>query len=429
MRRTALAIIASLCVWTSILSAHEVPDRVDIAVFLKPEGDRMRILVRMPANALIDFLLPTLAEGNWLDLANADQPSADGARVWIAEMLQLFEDGAARPKPELMKVRLSLVNDPAFATYDSALTRVNGLPLSPDTLALQEQVTVDALLETPIGSTAADFSFTPRFARLGVLVYTTVTFLPPDGTVHQFLYEGDPATFALNPTRVQTAGRFFRAGVSHYLSDPEYLLFALCVALIFLRSWQVVTFAMALALAESLSLLISLAFQPSASWVSVLSGALVAATTAYAGIEAIVAAGGRRLALAGSAGAILGFAFWSELQPVLQFGGSHTLAAAFAFGAGAILSQCGLFAVAALVTGMLLRLSLAPRAAIVIAAALAIHVSWRRMLDRIDALTLVGMPLATDRVALLTMAAAAVAVTIGVLAFLKRRQSLAPRAT
>lgn len=429
MKRACLATLAALAVWTSILSAHEVPDRVDIAVFLKPEGDRMRILVRMPANALIDFLLPTLAEGNWLDLANADAPSADGAKVWISEMLQLYQGGTALPKPELIKVRLSLVNDPAFAAYDSALTRVNGPPLPPDTLARQEQVTVDALLETPLEPAIADFSFAPRFGRLGVLVYTTVTFLAPDGTVHQFLYEGDPPTFALNPTRIQSASRFFKAGASHYFSDPEYLLFTLCVALIFLRSWRLVTFALALAAAESLSLLISLGFQPSASWVSVLSGALVAATTAYAGIEAIVATRGRRLGMAAVAGAIVGFAFWSELQPVLQFGGSHTVTAAFAFGAGAVLSQCMLLAVAAVVTNLLLRLSLAPRAAIVIAAALAIHVSWRRMLDRIDALTLVGMPLASDHVALLTATGAAIALTVGVLAFLKRKQPLAPRAT
>ena len=288
-------------------------------------------------------------------------------------------------------------------------------------------MTVDALLETPIGSTASGFSLTPRFGRLGVLVYTTVTFLPPDGSVHQFLYEGDPPTFALNPTPAQTAGRFFNAGASHYFSDPEYLLFAACVALIFLRSWQFVTFGLALAAAESASLLMALAFQPSASWVSVLSGALVAAMTAYAGIEAIIAAGGRRLGMAASAGAIAGFAFWSELQPVLQFGGSHAVAATFAFGAGAVLSQCVLFVAAALATNVLLRLSLAPRAAIVIAAALAIHVSWRRMLDRIDALTLVGMPLATDHMAVLTWAAATVLFTVGVLAVAKRRQSLTPR--
>ena len=419
MRRIALATLALIVSWSAIVSAHEVPDRVDIAVFLKPDGNRLRILVRMPANALIDFLLPT-AEGNWLDLANADEPAADGARVWIAEMLQLFEDGAALPRPDLIKVRLSLVNDPAFATYASALTRVTGPKLPSDTLALQEQVTVDALLETPIGSTASDFSLTPRFGRLGVLVYTTVTFLPPDGSIHQFLYEGDPPTFALNPARVQTAGRFFKAGASHYFSDPEYLLFAVCVALIFLRSWHFVMFALALAAAESVSLLTALAFQPSASWVPVLSGALVAAMTAYAGIEAILAAGGRRLGMAAGAGAIAGFAFWSELQPVLQFGGSHAFAAAFAFGAGAILSQCVLFVVAALATNVLLRLSLAPRAAIVIAAALAIHVSWRRMLDRIDALTLVGMPLATNHAAVLTWVAAAIVLTVGVFALVRR---------
>src|SRR6185436_16122295 len=161
--------LAALLSWTSIMSAHEVPDRVQIGVFLKPEQRRMLMLVRMPANALIDFLLPTLEGGNWLDLANADAVAAEGARVWIADMLSIYENGAALPKPQLLAVRLSRTNDPSFATFQDALNRVKGAPLPADTLVLQEEVTVDALLEAPIASMQSRFSFEPRFARLGVV--------------------------------------------------------------------------------------------------------------------------------------------------------------------------------------------------------------------------------------------------------------------
>src|SRR5207248_5087290 len=140
------ALLAALVLWPSIVSAHEVPDRVQVGVFLKPEQGRMLMLVRMPANALIDFLLPTLAGGNWLDLTKADAVAAEGARVWIADMLSIDENGTALTRPRILAVRLSRVNDPSFSTFQDALNRVNGAPMPADTLVLQEQVTVDTLL-------------------------------------------------------------------------------------------------------------------------------------------------------------------------------------------------------------------------------------------------------------------------------------------
>jgi hypothetical protein len=175
VKRLALVLATLLLCQPTRLSAHDVPERVDIAILIKAEHDRLRILARVPANALIDFLLPTQDYGNWVDLTNADVLATEAARVWVAEMLSLRENGAALPTPRLLKVHLSRVNDPSFLTYDGALARVNGPPLAPGTLVLQEQVTVDALLEVPIRSAAADITFLPRFGRLGVLVYTTLT--------------------------------------------------------------------------------------------------------------------------------------------------------------------------------------------------------------------------------------------------------------
>ena len=185
MTRLRVAIVAALMFWPSALSAHEVPDRVTIDVFVKPENGRLLILVRMPANALIDFLLPTLPDGNWVDLKNADSTAAAGANVWIADMLSLYEGGNALARPHVLAVRLSRVNDPSFSTFQDALNRVNGAPLPIDTFVLQDQVTVDALLQTPINAVDSTFSFEPRFARLGLVVDTTLAFLPPGGGIRR----------------------------------------------------------------------------------------------------------------------------------------------------------------------------------------------------------------------------------------------------
>ena len=75
MRRSARAVLllsAAFAWWPAPLSAHDVPDRVRINIFLKPESGRMLILARVPANALIDFMFPTVPDGIWLDLKQAE---------------------------------------------------------------------------------------------------------------------------------------------------------------------------------------------------------------------------------------------------------------------------------------------------------------------------------------------------------------------
>src|ERR1700676_2877575 len=356
MSRRWLVIIAALMFWPSAVSAHDVPDRVKIDVFVKPENDHLLILVRMPANALIDFLLPTLPDGNWVDLANADSVAAAGANVWIADMLSLYEGGTALARPHVLAVRISRVNDPSFSTFQDALTRVRGSPLPIDTLVLQVQVTVDALLQTSAHSVDSSFSFEPRFARLGVVVDTSVTFLPPAGGIRQFRYQDDPETFELDPGRGRAIRRFLNAGFAHYFGQTDYLLLALCVALVFPRPRLLLPFVVALGCAESLVL---------------------------------IAGNGQRVGLAIGVGLVLGCGFWFGLQPLLQFGGTHALASSLAFNLGVVSAELATMSLLVAAVQMVLRLSRAPRAAVTIAAAIAIHIAWRRMLDRADALALV----------------------------------------
>ena len=56
MSRGAFVVLAFLILLPRAVLAHEVPDDVRIKIFLKPGGNRMLILVRMPANAFIDIL-------------------------------------------------------------------------------------------------------------------------------------------------------------------------------------------------------------------------------------------------------------------------------------------------------------------------------------------------------------------------------------
>jgi hypothetical protein len=286
------------------------------------------------------------------------------------------------------------MNDPFFGSFDDAFIHTSGPRLPADALVTQEQGVVDALLEVPITSAESQFSYEPRFGRLGVLVYSTVTFVRSDGELRTFQFEGDPQTFDLDPGRSNTITHFTQTGVAHFVRDDGYLLAALCVGLIFVgRMALTVPFALMLASIEALTLMACVRWTPSAPWIPPLCGVLAAAAVAYFGMEAIVSGDGRRIGLGFGAGLIFGASLWTGLQPILQFAGNHPLAAGFGFAAGVVVSQLiALVLAVALVNGAL-RFSRAPRAIVIITAAVVIHISWRRMMDRTGALTLVPFEL------------------------------------
>jgi hypothetical protein len=143
-----------------------------------------------------------------------------------------------------------------------------------------------------------------------------------------------------------------------------------------------------------------------------LCGALLAAVTVCAGIEAIVSARSERRGFAVVAGAVFGAAFWSALQPVVQFGGAHTLTAALAFAGGLVATQLSALAVAALIVFLIPRVSRVPRGITIVVAAIVVHVSWLQMLDHVHALTLVGLPLTTRQLALSAALAAVIIVAV-----------------
>jgi hypothetical protein len=447
MKRAALA---ALMLWPFAGFAHDVPDDVRIRVFLKPEGDRMTILVRIPANALIDILFPMLPGSPLLDLKQIDGFALEGARVWVADLLSLYEDGHPLPRPQVVRVRVSRRNDPFFASFQKALEHVNGDRLPFDTDLVQDDASVDALLETPIRSANSAFSFEPRFARVGVRVTTTLAFLTADGGVRQFEYEADPEAFQLNPTRYHAAVRFLRSGFEHYLRQTDYWLFLLCVALVFRRFRDVVLFATAFGAAQSFALICSafgLAF--SSPWIVPLWGVLIAAAIVYMGIEAIVTTAPSRSRLRVSAseprasasstrdstlwllavvtGLVFGSGFWLALQPLIQFGGMHGLTSALAFDAGIQMSQILALALLVPAVALLLRFSSAPRVAAIIAAAIAIRISWHRMLDRARALSLQPMNLPALNPGVVALAALAAAAIVIAFVYRARRITSAPQ--
>jgi HupE/UreJ protein len=384
MRRyPLLALPAALALaLASPSSAHDVAPDVAVQAFLRPEGPRLRLLVRVPLVALRDVVYPTRGPV-YLDLARADASLRQAATLWIADAVELYEDDERLPAPGIASVRVSLPSDRSFASWDQALAHVTGEPLPADTEIYWSQAMLDVLFEYPIRSPSARFSIHPAFDRLGLRVVTALRFLPPGGAVRAFELEGDPGLVRLDPRWHQAAARFVALGFRHILDGTDHLLFLLCLVIPFRRLRPLVLVVSAFTVAHSITLLASaFGLAPDGLWFPPLVETLIAASIVYTALENIVVARPRRRWLiAFSFGLVHGFGFSFALRQTLQFAGSHLLTSLLAFNVGVELGQ--LFVLAVLVPALDLVFRRVPeRTGTIVLSALVAHTGWHWMADR-----------------------------------------------
>ena len=397
----AASLVASLAAPVAAF-AHEVPEDVRVAVFLKPEGNRMRILVRVPTNALIDVLFPLQLGDVFLDLPQSEPLLPTAAKLWVSDLLNIYEDDRELARPTVLRTLLSANTDPSFNTWTTALAHVTGPPLPPTARLAWDRSTMDVLLEAPIQSARSDFSFVPKFARIGVKVTTTLHFLPPNEPERVFVYESDPAMFHMNPTWSEAAAHFLQAGFAHILSETDHLVLLFALVVLYHRPRALVPFIIAFTIAHSITLAASWLnskFQlvTDAQWFAPLIGALMAISIIYVALDCVVenAVGmhtGARRGVAVAAGAVFGCGFWFYLEPILQYGGGHPAISVLSFNAGIEMGQ--LLALALLVPAvhLIFRFVFFGRVGVILLAALAAHLEWHRMVGRAFALSRYPVP-------------------------------------
>ncbi len=375
----------------ALASAHDIPSDVTVHAFLKPEGQRFRVLVRAPLKAMRDVQFPLRGPG-FLDLAKAHPLLGDAAMLWIADSLELYEGEVNLGAPRVAHTRVSLPSDRSFASYEEALARVSGPALPDGTDIPWDQAMLDVLFEYPIASDRSVFSIRPALARLGARVVTVLRFLPPGGTVRAFEYTGDPGLVRLDPRWHQAAARFVWLGFVHILDGPDHLLFLLCLVIPFRRPRELVLTVTAFTAGHSVTLIAS-AWNagPTGLWFPPLVETLIAASIVYMALENIVLAaresgpspalGQRRWILAFAFGLVHGFGFSFALRESLQFAGSHLLTSLLSFNAGVELGQ--LLVLALMVPALLIvRLIVAERIGAILLSALVAHTAWHWTADR-----------------------------------------------
>ena len=386
-------------------AGHEIPTDIKINVFVRPAGDTLRLLIRIPLSAMQEVDFPRRGPG-YLEVSRADEALRNATRLWLVDNLAVFENGVRLPAPRIAQARISLPSDRSFSSYEQALAHLNGPRLADDLDLYWNQQMMDVLLEYPIRSDVSEFAVHPRFDRLALRVSTALRFLPPTGATRAFELHGDPGLVRLDPRWHQAALRFVESGFWHILAGTDHLLFLACLVVPFRRFRPLVVIVTSFTVAHSVSLIASaFGFVPDALWFPPLIETLIAVTIVYMALENIVFAAlpyfrgarsanaplsaeaaareiSRRWVMAFCFGLVHGFGFSFALRESFQFAGDHLVTALLAFNVGVEIGQLAVLLVLIPALGLLFRYVLPERLGIIILSALMAHTAWHWMLDR-----------------------------------------------
>ena len=366
-------------------SAHDIPGDVTVQAFVKPEGQRLRLLVRVPLEALSDMAFPTVGPG-YLDFETARRRNElnEAAMVWMGQEVRLFENGDRLAVPAISAIKVSLPSNRAFETYEGALEHVQGPVLPVGTQLPWQQAVLDVLFDYQITSDQSEFSIRPSLERMGLRVITVLRFLPPGGAERAFELRGDPGLVRLDPRWHQAAWRFVVMGFEHILDGTDHLLFLACLVIPFRRLRSLAVIVTAFTVAHSFTLIASAYdLAPDALWFPPLVETLIATSIVYMALENIAGANvQRRWAITFVFGLVHGFGFSFALRETLQFAGNHLLTSLLSFNIGVELGQLLVLLLLVPALSLLFRYVVAERVGTIMLSALVAHTSWHWMTER-----------------------------------------------
>ncbi len=366
------------------LFAHDIPNDVTVQGFVKPHGQTLDLLMRVPLDAMRDTEFPERGPG-YLDLARVDASLREAAAVWIANSVEIYEDDVRLPKPKIVEVRASLPSDKSFASFEEAFAHVTGPPLSNQVQIYWNQAMLDVLFEYPIRFDRSRFAIHPGLARLGLQVVTALRFLPPGGAVRAFEFVGDPGRVRLDPHWYEAALTFVKLGFFHILDGTDHLLFLFCLVIPFRRLRSLIPVVTAFTVAHSMTLIASAYnLAPDFLWFPPLIETLIAMSIVYMALENIAGGIGvqRRWLITFGFGLVHGFGFSFALLQTLQFAGSHLLTSLLSFNIGVELGQLLVLLLLIPALHLFFRFAVAERTGTIILSALVAHTGWHWMLDR-----------------------------------------------
>lgn len=380
---TRVWLVLGLFLWSSLTQAHDIPSRVTVHAFVKPEGNQLTALLRIPMEAFSEISFPLRGPG-YLQFSEAEFSLNDAARIYITESMHFFENGEELTAKELIATRVSLPSNRSFTSFEEALENVMSPPLDDSVDLFWRQGVLDVLVRYPIASEQSDFSVNPELGTLSNQTTTVLRFLVPGGAERIFNYLGNPGLVILDPRWHQAALRFVDMGFNHILDGLDHLLFLFCLVIPLRSIRALIPVVTSFTVAHSITL-ISSAFgmAPSALWFPPLIETLIALSIVYMAFENIVGAKlEHRWMLSFGFGLVHGFGFSFVFSDTLQFAGGHLFTSLLAFNVGVELGQILVLILVIPLLNILFKFFVKERVGTILLSALLAHSAWHWMLER-----------------------------------------------
>lgn len=377
----AVALVLLMPTWSS--EAHEIPADVTLQAFVKPEGDRLQMLLRAPLVSLRDYDFDVVGPG-YLDMDSVGPVVEEAVQVWIVDYVRMLEGSRDLGRPDVAATRVAIPGDRAFRSWETALANVHSEPLAPGIDLPPQQAMVDVLLEWPIESADSDFSIESTLGHLGLRTVTVLRFLPPGGAERAFQFSGFPGLVRLDPRWHQAAWRFVVFGFEHILDGIDHILFLLCLVVPIRSFMALVPIVTSFTIAHSITLIAAaLGLTPNVLWFPALIETLIALSIVFMAFENILGSKlSNRWMVAFGFGLVHGFGFSFALSESLQFAGAHLLTSLVSFNVGVEAGQLFLLLLMVPVLRLLFARWLPRVMGVVVLSALLAHTGWHWMLER-----------------------------------------------
>ena len=375
-------LIQLICL-VNFAQAHDIPSRVTVNAFVKPEGGELTALIRVPMEALGEVSFPLRGPG-FLQFSEAQFALDDAARIYITESLKFYENGEELIDKELQRTRVSLPSNRSFSSFDGALANLMSPPLDDSTDLFWRQGVLDVLVTYPIESEDSDFSVNPELGTLSDQTTTVLRFLVPSGAERVFNYLGNPGVVELDPRWHQAAFRFVTMGFEHILEGIDHLLFLFCLVIPLRSIRALIPVVTSFTIAHSITLIsASFGVAPGALWFPPLIETLIALSIVYMAFENIVGVKlEHRWMITFGFGLIHGFGFSFLFSETLQFAGGHLFSSLLAFNIGVELGQLFVLILVIPVINLLFRYLVEERVGTILLSALLAHSAWHWMIER-----------------------------------------------
>lgn len=367
----------------NLVHAHDIPSRVTVYAFVKPEGNELTALLRVPMEAFGEVSFPLRGPG-FLQFSEAQFELNDAARIYITESMHFFENGVELTEKELRLARVSLPSNRSFTTFEEAMENIQSPPLDDTTNLFWRQGVLDVLVTFPIQSDQSDFSIDPQLGTLSAQTTTVLRFILPNGAERVFNYLGNPGLVELDPRWHQAAFRFISMGFEHILEGIDHLLFLFCLVIPLRSMRALIPVVTSFTIAHSITLIGSaFGIAPSALWFPPLIETLIALSIVYMAFENIVGARlEHRWIVTFAFGLVHGFGFSFLFSDTLQFAGGHLFSSLLAFNIGVELGQLFILILVIPVLNLLFKYFVKERIGAILLSALLAHSAWHWMLER-----------------------------------------------